>query len=159
MTVLDVLIGIAVLALVIWRQLSVRPVAADARALRVVGVLGVVGLVQVVSAAGEHPAPALAWGMLLLGLVVAAGLGVVRAATVRIWWSDGRLVRQGTALTALLWVVGIGVHVGLDLLTRAASPAAAPIDSASVLLFIAVSLAAQAVVQTGRTRALTTAGM
>jgi hypothetical protein len=40
-------------------------------------------------------------------LVVGATLAAVRAATVKLWSQDGQILRQGTWLTATLWVVAV----------------------------------------------------
>ena len=155
MTFLNVLIGIVVLVLIVWRQMRVRPVAGGRQG-RVLVILGVIGVVQVISAAQAHPAPVLGWTALVVGLAVGAAVGVVRARTMRIWSSGGRLVRQGTAATLVWWAVGIAAHIGLDLLVRAAAPSAEPVNSASILLFVAVSLGAQTLVQMSRARELAT---
>ncbi|MHC1563132.1 hypothetical protein ACR9E3_29580 [Actinomycetospora sp. C-140] len=149
---LSALVGIAVLAWVIVNQL--RPQPLTARRLRLAGILAVVGVVQLVSAAGAHPVPPMGWTLLALGLAIGAVLGALRARTVRLWVRDGVVWTQGHALTAVLWVVGIGAHVGLDLLARTVVPAAETVNTASILLFVAVSLGVQGLVTVQRTRGL-----
>lgn len=156
--VVSALIGLLVLAWIVYNQL--RPREVTNRRLRIAGVLGVVGLVQVTTAASGHPVSALALGLLVLGLVIGAGLGVGRAYTMRAWTApDGRRMIQGNWVTAALWLVGIAVHVGLDLLVRAFDPASEPVNTASIMLFVAVSIGAQALVAVRRSRALTPAGV
>jgi hypothetical protein len=150
---LSAVVGIAVLVWVVVNQLRARPLRG--RRMQIAAVLGVVGVVQLVSAAGAHPVPALGWVLLLAGLVVGAVLGAIRAGTVRLWVRDGVVWTQGHAATAALWVLGIVVHVVLDLVARAAAPSAATVDTASILLFVAVSLAVQGVVTSHRARVLT----
>jgi hypothetical protein len=150
--VLSALIGIAVLVWVVVNQLRARPWTA--RRLRLAGILGVVGLVQLVGAAGAHPVSATGWVILVAGLVIGALLGAVRAGTVRMWVRDGVVWTQGHAATAALWVIGIGAHIGLDLLARAVAPSADTVNTASVLLFVAVSLGVQGVVTRRRARDL-----
>ena len=148
MTVVDALVALALLAWVIRRQLLPRPVRD--RRLRLVGVLTVVGVVQVALAVSDGPQPGpIGWALLAVGLVVGAVLGVWRSATMRLWFVEGRAWVQGGWPTLVLWVIGIGAHVGLDLLSRAVDPAAEPVNAASVLLFVGVSLGAQALA-TGR---------
>ncbi len=149
---LQVIIGIAVLGWVVYNQLRVRQFTA--RRLRIAGILGVVGVVEVASAAGAHPVSVVGWTLLVVGLVVGAALGLLRAATVRLWVRDGAVYTQGHALTAALWIVGIAIHVGLDLLAGAIAPTANAVNSSSVLLFIAVSLGVQGLVTLQRARAL-----
>lgn len=59
---------------------------------------------------------------------------------------------RGTGFTAGLWVLGVAVHVGLDLLTGALAPAAEAVGSASILLFVAISPGAQALTVVERAR-------
>lgn len=155
--VASALIGIVVVAWVIWNQL--RPRTVDARRLRIAVALGIVGAVQVASTMSDHPASAVALGLLVVGLVIGAGLGVWRARSAQVWTApDGRVMTQGSRFTAGLWIVGIGAHVGLDLLARAVDPASAPVDGASILLFVAVSIGVQALVTLNRGHALAPAG-
>jgi hypothetical protein len=57
-------------------------------------------------------------------------------------------------MTAALWIVGIAIHIGLDLLARALAPSADAVNASSVLLFIAVSLGVQGLVTMQRARSL-----
>lgn len=149
MLTVQIVVGIAAMALIIGRQLLVRPLRTDRR-LRVVGVLGLIGVVQVIVTVSGQPASALGWELLIVGMGVGAGLGVLRARTMRVWWRSGELVTQGTAVTVALWIVGMAAHVGLDLWGRAVDPGAEALSSASILLFVAVSLGAQLLAMTGR---------
>ncbi|MFC5064587.1 hypothetical protein [Actinomycetospora atypica] len=145
-------VGIAVIAWVLWNQLRTREFTS--RRVRIAAVLGVIGLVEVVSAAGSHPVSAAGWALLVVGLVVGAATGLLRAATVSLWVQDGRVLTRGHWGTAALWVVGIGVHVGLDLLAGVVAPSAGAVDASSILLFVGVSLGAQGLVTMQRARAL-----
>jgi hypothetical protein len=149
---LQVVIGIVVLGWILWNQLRVRQFSP--RRLRVAAILGVVGLVEVVSTAGAHPVSVTGWTLLVIGLVVGAALGLVRAATVRLWVRDGVVWTQGHALTAALWIVGIAVHIGLDVLARVVAPSADGVNASSVLLFIAVSLGVQGLMTLRRAQSL-----
>jgi hypothetical protein len=140
--VLDLLI----LAWLLYRQLTVRPLADG----RFAAILAGLGLLALISYAQHH---ALATGVLAYlaaSLVFSVVLGVVRAATVRIWRQGGQLVRQGTWLTALLWLVSIGGHIAAGLLQHGSAAAAA---GASTLLFLGVTLGAQQLVVRGRAAA------
>jgi hypothetical protein len=149
---LQVIVGIVVLGWILFNQLRVRQFTA--RRLRVAGILGIVGVVEVASSAGTHPVSVVGWTLLVTGLVVGAALGLLRAATVTLWVRDGAVWTQGHALTAALWIVGIAVHIGLDLLARAIAPSADTVNASSVLLFIAVSLGVQGLVTLRRAQAL-----
>jgi hypothetical protein len=149
---LQVIIGIAVLGWILYNQLRVRPFSPGR--LRIAAILGVVGLVEVVSTAGAHPVSVVGWTLLVTGLVVGAALGLLRTATVRLWVRDGVVYTQGHAMTAALWIVGIGIHIGLDVLAGAIAPSANAVNSSSVLLFIAVSLGVQGLMTLRRARSL-----
>ncbi len=149
---LSVVIGVAVLGWVIWNQVRVREFTP--RRVRIAGILGVVGVVQIAQATGAAQVSALGWTLLATGLAVGAALGLLRAATVNLWVADGKVFTQGHWGTAALWLVGIGVHVGLDLLAGVVAPSAATLNSSSILLFIAVSLGAQGLVTMQRARSL-----
>jgi hypothetical protein len=149
---LQVIVGIVVLGWILFNQLRVRQFTA--RRLRVAGILGIVGVVEVASSAGTHPVSVVGWTLLVTGLVIGAALGLLRAATVTLWVRDGVVWTQGHALTAALWIVGIAVHIGLDLLARAIAPSADVVNASSVLLFIAVSLGVQGLVTLRRAQAL-----
>jgi hypothetical protein len=58
---------------------------------------------------------------------------------VRLWFEDGRLLRQGTAITAALWLIAIAIHIGDDQVI--APHDAARIGAVSLLLYLGVSLA------------------
>lgn len=149
---LQVVVGVLVLGWILANQLRVR--AFTPRRLRVAAVLGVVGLVEVVSTAGTHPVSLTGWTLLVVGLLVGAALGLVRAATVDLWVRDGVVWTRGHALTAALWFVGIAVHVGLDVLARVVAPSADAVNASSVLLFIAVGLGVQGLMTLRRAQSL-----
>jgi hypothetical protein len=75
---------------------------------------------------------------------------------VRLWLEDGRLLRQGTYLTAALWLAAIAIHLGGDRLI--APHDAARIGAVSLLLYLGVSLATQRAMLGERARRLHAAG-
>lgn len=146
---LDLAVGVVVLGLLIYRQLIPRPVSSSS--LRLSLILGVIGLIQVGSFLQKgHSGPLIA-ASLAGSLVLAAGFGAGRAATVRIWLRGGQAWSQGSWLTALLWVAALAAHLGYDaLLDR--SKAASGLGTASIVLYLAVSLAVQRVMVQHRAR-------
>ena len=103
--------------------------------------------------AGSAAVIALA-GSLILAAVFAAG----RAATVRIWMQDGQAWVQGNLLTAALWVVALGAHLGYDYLIGQHKDIG-NLGGATVVLYLAVSLAMQRVIVTGRAQRLDPAAL
>lgn len=139
----NIVVAFAVLALLMSRQLRARPVRED-RSWTGVVIIGVLGIYQVAQFADRHTVAPTAWAITALGLATGVGFGLVRANRMRLWrGSDGLLMRQGSALTAGLWLVGVAVHVGLDVLIDRAAPSAQGLGWASLTLYLAVSLATQ----------------
>ncbi|MFF4602796.1 hypothetical protein ACFY12_08600 [Streptomyces sp. NPDC001339] len=110
---------VVVVGLVIRQQLRTRPVRriGSLVALGALGVLGVAGTAfGVLSVVKDHALTALPVILLVVSLAVAAGFGVVRARTVRIWRGpQGVVLRKGTVATTGLWLASVGVHLGLGL--------------------------------------------
>jgi hypothetical protein len=151
------LIPLAVLAWLLYRQVQRRPIGGrgaggrGGRRRQVGLILLVIGAIQLVEFAQRHTLTADTVGILGLSFLVGAGLAVARAFTVRLWFEDGQLFRQGTALTVLLWLVAAGLHLAsAAAISRAGGPSGA--GSASLLLYLALSLTIQALVLRHRAR-------
>lgn len=142
--VANVLIALAVLALVLSRQLQKREVR-EAQPYRLVLVLGVVGVVETVQFHQQHAVSAAGWSLLAASLLVGAGFGALRGTTMHVWREGGVLYRKGNAVTVVLWLVGIGLHLALDLATGHVDHDAAGLGSSSVLLYLALTLGIQRV--------------
>jgi len=133
-------IGLGVLGWLLWRQLRVRELRRD-RGYGAALVMVAVGLVEVVRYAGETQLGATGDVLLATSIAVAAAFGAVRAGTVRLWCEDGRLLRQGTTITAALWLAAAAIHLAGDRVI--ARHEAARIGGVSLLLYLGVSLAVQ----------------
>jgi hypothetical protein len=138
--VFDVVIGIAVLGLLIYRQLVARRVSASS--LRLTLILGVIGIIQAVDYLSKHHGGALTVAALAGSLVLAVVFGLLRAATVRVWIKDGAAWTQGNWLTALLWVLAVGAHLGYDALFDH-HKGTSGVGTATIVLYLAISLAVQ----------------
>lgn len=143
-------VWVAVLAWLLSRQVRRRAVRRSGaggprrRSGQAGAVLVVVGAVELGGYARVHPLPLSAVGILAASFLFGLGLGVVRAHTVRIWYADGTVYRQGTWLTVLLWLAGTGGHLaGGELIGVAGGPAGA--GSASMLLYLGMAVAVQTV--------------
>jgi hypothetical protein len=146
-----ILIGVAALVLVVYRQLVARPV--NSTGLRVAGILGILGLIEAAQfLRTNHSGPA-TYAALGGSLVLAAVFGAIRASTVRIWIKDGRAWSQGNWLTAALWVVALAAHLGYDDLV-APGHGDKSVGASTALLYLAVSLGIQRVVVQQRARRL-----
>ncbi|MCR6489759.1 hypothetical protein M8542_43805 [Amycolatopsis sp. OK19-0408] len=146
----NILIGLAVLAWLVLRQTQRRLVREDRRPV-VLLVLLVLGVFQLATYLKLVPVSATVIVLVVASLVLAAGFGFVRALSVRVWRQDGQLWRQGGWLTVALWLVAVGVHIGLDLLFDGAAKG---LGTGSILLYLAVSLGVQRFVVLSRANRL-----
>lgn len=154
-TVPDLLIGLVVLGLLIFRQLQSRPVRGNQRLLLI---LAVVGLVQTSYYLQRVHAGSVAVVALAGSLVLAAVFGALRAFTVRLWTQDGQPWVRGNLLTAALWVAAVAAHLGYDYVVGQHKDIG-QIGTATVLLYLVASLGVQRLVVTYRAQRLDRAGL
>ncbi|MFJ9614240.1 hypothetical protein [Streptomyces noursei] len=148
-TVNNLAITAVVLIWLLSRQLTERPL----REKSPIGlVLVVIGAVETGVYVASHP---LSWrdgALVVASLVVGVLLAAVRAFTVRLSVRGGRVVRQGTVLTAALWVLGLGQHFLID------TAVAAELGAVTVLFYFGVVLLAQQLVLVRRAAAVELSG-
>jgi len=137
----DLVIGIAVLALILVRQMQVRPVRASFRLPLILAIIGVIELYQFFQH-NQHHNTGVVFAALAGSLALAAIFGAIRALTVRVWINAGQALRQGTWLTAVLWIVSLGVHLGYDYLVDGKGPQSG-LGTASLTLYFAVTYTIQ----------------
>jgi len=144
MSMANVLIALAILALILVRQLRTQQVR-EAQPYRIMLILGVIGLVETVQFHQQHDVSTAAWSLLVASLVVGAGFGALRGLTVHVWRDGGVLYRKGNAATLVLWLVGLALHLGVDVVIKHVDNSASGLGSSSVLLYLAVTLGVQQV--------------
>jgi hypothetical protein len=149
--VVDVILGLAVLVFLIYRQLSVRPV--NASALRLIAVLLVIGLLQTYRFLSQNHAHPLTFAALGGSLVLAAIFGALRARTVRVWLDNGQAWSQGNWLTAVLWIA----YLGYDILVGHGNGIRG-LGVATIILYLAISLGFQRILVMQRAHRLQLAG-
>jgi hypothetical protein len=142
-TLIYLLIGIAVLALLIVRNLRAQPVRQVNQRLFVI--LGIIGVIETYQYLTQHHAGATGVAALLGSLVLAAVFGVIRGLTVRVWINGGQPWSQGSILTAVLWVIALGAHLGYDALLNGHQDLSG-LGGATVMLYLVVSLLVQRVI-------------
>jgi hypothetical protein len=145
----NLLVGVLILGWILYRQLQARPAKADLRLPLILGIIGIIELTSFLGQHGHHPGyvfAALA-GSFVLAIVFAAA----RAATVHIWVDNGQAWRQGTALTAVLWIVSLGVHLGYDYLVDGRGPLAG-LGAASLAMYFAITYTVQRLMIQARAR-------
>jgi hypothetical protein len=154
-SLLYLVIGVAVLGLLIYRQLRARPVRGNQRIVLILVIIGLVETVQYIQKLHAGSAAVIA---LVGSLVLAALFGAARAATVKIWMQDGQAWVKGNLLTAALWVVALAAHLGYDYLIGQHKDIG-DLGDATVLLYLAVSLAVQRVIVTARAQRMNPASV
>jgi hypothetical protein len=142
----NLIIGVAVVALLVSRQLMARRLKENYRLSVILAIIGLVEFVNFLkSLHGPHDDGRIA--VAVVGSLVLAGvLGAARALTVRVWrQDDGQLMRQGTWLTALLWIVSLAVHLGYDELVAGhiAGSNGGNVGDATIVLYLMITLAVQ----------------
>lgn len=148
MNVANIIVGLLVVGLLIARQLRKRRIDEEKKP-RLVLILAALGVVQTVQFVQQHQVAPSALGLLVVSLALGAGLGLVRARTVRLWREDGELWRQGSVITAVLWIVSIAVHLAADALIDATGGAHG-LGSVSILLYLGITLGVQQLVTKSR---------
>jgi hypothetical protein len=149
--VTELVLGVVVLGLLIYRQLVPRPV--NASALRLMVILGLIGVVETAGFFQKHHGGAFAAAALGGSLVLALIFGGLRALTTRVWLKDGAPWTQGNWVTALLWIAALGAHLGYDALLDH-HHGTAGLGDATVVLYLAISLGAQRLIVQQRARRL-----
>jgi len=149
-SLLYLVIGVAVLGLLIYRQLRSRPVRGNQR---IVLILVVVGVIETAQYLQKYHAGSAAVVALVGSLILAAVFGAARAATVKIWLQDGQAWVKGNLLTAALWIVALAAHLGYDYLIGQ-HKGIGDLGDATVLLYLAVSLAVQRAIVSARAQRL-----
>ena len=153
---LDIVIGLAILALLIARQLRTRKVNGS---WRIVVILAIIGVVQASEFLKVSHATSTTYAALGGSLVLAAVFGGFRAITMRIWTENGETWVKGNWLTAGLWVLAVAAHLGYDYLVAPAhANGKQDIGTATVVLYLTVSLGVQRVITIMRARRLEPAG-
>lgn len=121
--------------MLIFRQLTARPLARGQRAAVVLGVIGLASAASYLQSTRVSVAE------------VVALLAWPRASVTRIWRDEsGQWWRQGRWAALTLWLLAIAAHIAISRLLpplQGQPRGAAGFDQATIVLYIAVSLGAQ----------------
>lgn len=155
----NLVIGAAVLALMLYRQLITRKLGEN---YRLSVVLAVIGVAQFATFLKGHPHGDGKVAMAVIGSLMIAGVfGAGRALTVRVWRADGgQPLRKGTWLTAVLWIAGLAAHLGFDYLVagHVNGTNGGNVGDATIVLYLVVTLTIQQYVLLARVRREEAAG-
>jgi hypothetical protein len=156
--VVSLIIGLAILALVVSRQLMTRRLA---ETYRLSIILAIIGVVQFVSFLKGHPGnPDRIVAAVAGSLVLAGAFGVARALTVQVWRQGGQLMRKGTWVTAVLWIIAVAAHYGYDDLVAGhiTGKNGSNVGNATIVLYLVISLTVQQFVLLARVKRQDAAG-
>ncbi|WP_232663928.1 hypothetical protein [Pseudonocardia sp. TRM90224] len=148
MDILSFLIPAAALVWVVSRQFVGRYVSMRRTA--------VVPLVLVVLGVAEATSAHLHWSWLAIAVVgidllITAALGAVRGGATALTLREGYLYQRGGVLSLVLWLISIATRIGVAVLFAGSS--AEPALTATLMVSIGISLAAQFAVLAVRVRA------
>ena len=143
------MIGLAVLAFILYRQMQVRPVRASMRLPLILAVIGVIEIINFFQHNKNAHHGVEVFAALAGSFVLAAVFGAVRAMTVRIWFDGGRALRQGTWITLVLWIVSLGVHLGYDYLVLGHGSLSG-LGNATLTLYFAITYTIQRLILQAR---------
>jgi hypothetical protein len=152
----SIVIDVVVLALLLARQVTTRPLSDGYRLPAILLIVGLFEFAAFLLGGGQQLAQVLKGqrsfttihdGSIVVAalagsLVIAALSAAVRAPTFRLWWQDGQYWRKGTAVTLALWIVSLAAHLVYDDLISHSS-AVRGLGNVTILLYFAVSLGLQ----------------
>ncbi|HEU5484294.1 MAG TPA: hypothetical protein VFU98_05260 [Microlunatus sp.] len=150
MSPLEIVAILALSAWAIYKQTVVAEVDLTNQRFKMAIIYAVVGV-----AVGGFDTPSgwAGWAMIALGLALSFVVGLVRGRCTRLWVADGKIWRQGTALTVGLFLGLIVVKFGLGTLAYFWH-----VDDGAgfgeVLVMIAIMIVAQVQIIQGRALAL-----
>ncbi|WP_248962035.1 hypothetical protein [Sphaerisporangium perillae] len=146
-------LAIAVTAFVVYRQMRIR--VATGYGLQIFALIMIaVGLLS--GGLIDTRDLALSVALMAVDLACAVAFGFLRAATVRVWRDEkGVTWCGGTVWTLLGWLASMVARIALYVVGRAFGMAPAP---TAMLLFVGVTIGAQALLVARRARALSASG-
>jgi putative drug exporter of the RND superfamily len=140
--IVGLVVSLGILGFILYRQRQVRPLKTTP-VLPIV--LVILGLGSLIGASQGQPMTPSDIGVLIALLVGdAIAFGALRAYTVRLWRDGEVVVQQGSWLTVALWLAGLAIHEAVV--------AAAHVTSASLLLYLGLTLGTQRLVVGTRAR-------
>ena len=148
MSILQIVLIVAVAALVIGKRLTGRPVDTR-RSVVMPGVLAVYGFF-ILQKAGTVTHTDQVWLAILAAVSVAIGL--VRGTTIHLYERNGVLWARYRPITLLLWIGSIALRFGLDHVAVGEGAGKAVMASSTMLMF-GLSLAAESLVVLPRAHA------
>jgi hypothetical protein len=150
----SIVIAVLVVALVCIRQLRTSPIREE-RGLVLYVLVFALGVLQTVTFVQKHTIGATLLVLVVASLVIGLGLGALRGRLVHLWRANGQLLRRGNAWTIGLWVIGLAIHLSIDLVGPTVDKSAEGFASSTILLYIGLALGAQRFVLLRRAKTIT----
>jgi hypothetical protein len=147
---LTIVLVVAAIGYVLWSRMQGRPLKIR-RLLLLPAVLTVLGFVDLTGSSAPHLTPK-DITFLAISAAVSAALGAARGATIELYPSNGVLWQRYRPVTVVLWVTLIVVKIVLLVIADAAG-ASAGAGTSTLLLFLGVSLLAEAAIVIPRAQA------
>ena len=150
-------IGIALIALLIVRQLRIRRLWDNYRLMIISGVIGVIVFVYSLK---DHTVSDSKIVAAVAGSLVLAGMfGVLWAPTVKIWRESGQLLIKGSWLSGILWAILPAPQIGyVYLVGGSAGKAGIALVVSAFFLYLAVAVTVQTFVLLRRVSRMDAAG-
>lgn len=140
----NLLIGLLVLFIIFYNQIRVRQVRNDMKLIFPV-ILIVFGLSNLKNYFNTHTLTFISLISILISLfILAVAMGAIRAYTVKLWYKDSILFRQGTLLTIVLWIASSILHLAIDY--------AGHTGQATLLIYYGITLFTQRLVVYSRSK-------
>ena len=136
--VVTLVIAAAILAYVIFQQLRTRLVNPR----RLVTLPGIMILLGIFNLDKHPPTSGAAFLAIVASLLVAVVFGLARGVSVQTWREGGAVFRKGTAVTLILWIVGLALRVLIGFVA-AKNGVNQAVTYGEAPLFFGVTLAAQ----------------
>lgn len=150
----SIVIAVLVVALVCLRQLRTSSIREE-RGLILYVLVFALGVLQAVTFVQKHSIGPTLLVLVLASLVIGLGLGALRGRLVHVWRSNGQLLRRGNGWTVGLWILGLAIHLSIDLVGAQVDKSAEGLASSTILLYIGLALGAQRFVVLRRAKTIT----
>lgn len=133
-----IVVAALLLVFVVYQQMRTRDIQ-PRQLILIPAFLALLGFANVQKRPPDSTAADLA---LAVSVLIALVFGVGRGVTVQVWRANGVPMRKGTALTLVLWVVGLALRIVVGLVAGH-SGVPSSVTEGELPLFLGITLAAQ----------------
>jgi hypothetical protein len=112
------------------------------------------GVLQASTFLSKHAVGTVLILLVTASVLIGLGLGALRGRLTHLWRSGGQLLRRGNRWTIAIWVVGLGIHLSIDLTSQQLGKSAEGFATSTLLVYIALSLGVQRLVLLQRAKSI-----